>query len=109
MYSWYKESQVCYAYLADIRRGETLQDDLRGSNWFTRGWTLQELLAPSSVVFFDTNWNDVGTKGSLVDIISEITGIDDFVNFEGACVAKKMSWVAKRETTRVEDIAYCLL
>jgi hypothetical protein len=109
MYSWYKESQVCYAYLADIRRGETLQDDLRGSNWFTRGWTLQELLAPSSVVFFDTNWNDVGTKGSLVDIISEITGIDDFVNFEGACVAKKMSWVAKRETTRVEDMAYCLL
>jgi hypothetical protein len=109
MYSWYKESQVCYAYLADIRRGETLQDDLRGSNWFTRGWTLQELLAPSSVVFFDTNWNDVGTKGSLVDIISEITGINDFVNFEGACVAQKMSWVAKRETTRVEDMAYCLL
>jgi hypothetical protein len=109
MYSWYKESQVCYAYLADIRRGETLQDDLRGSNWFTRGWTLQELLAPSSVVFFDKNWNDVGTKGSLVDIISEITGINDFVNFEGACVAQKMSWVAKRETTRVEDRAYCLL
>ena len=109
MYSWYKESQVCYAYLADIRRGETLQDDLRGSNWFTRGWTLQELLAPSSVVFFDTNWNDVGTKGSLVDIISEITGIGDFVNFEGACVAQKMSWMAKRETTRVEDSAYCLL
>ncbi|KAH8782110.1 heterokaryon incompatibility protein-domain-containing protein, partial [Hyaloscypha finlandica] len=109
MYSWYKESQVCYAYLADIRRGETLQDDLRGSNWFTRGWTLQELLAPSSVVFFDTNWNDVGTKGSLVDIISEITGIGDFVNFEGACVAQKMSWMAKRETTRVEDGAYCLL
>jgi hypothetical protein len=109
MYSWSKESQVCYAYLADVRRGETLQDDLRGSNWFKRGWTLQELLAPSSVVFFDTNWNDVGTKGSLVDIISEITGIDDLVNFEGACVAQKMSWVANRETTRVEDRAYCLL
>jgi hypothetical protein len=109
MYLWYKESQVCYAYLADIGRGVNLEDDLRESNWFTRGWTLQELLAPSSVVFFDTNWNDVGTKGSLVDIISEITGIDDFVNFEGACVAKKMSWVARRETTRVEDMAYCLL
>jgi hypothetical protein len=70
---------------------------------------LQELLAPPSVVFFDKDWIDIGTKGSLEEVLSEITGIDDFVNFERACVAQKMSWAAKRETTRVEDVAYCLL
>lgn len=95
--------------MADVRRGETLQDDLKKSNWFTRGWTLQELLAPLSVVFFDKDWIDVGTKASLEEKISEITGIDDFVNFEAACVAQKMSWASKRKTTRVEDMAYCLL
>jgi hypothetical protein len=109
MYSWYKASQVCYAYLADVHRGNTLSDDLRKSQWFRRGWTLQELLAPRSVVFFDNDWIDIGTKLSLEEIISEITGIDDFVNFETACVAQKMSWAAKRETTRIEDEAYCLL
>jgi len=60
-------------------------------------------------VFFDQNWNDIGTKGSLEEVISKITGIDDFINFETACVAQKMSWASQRETTRVEDMAYCLL
>ena len=109
MYSWYKASQVCYAYLADVRGGDTLSDDLRQSQWFRRGWTLQELLAPRSVVFFDNDWIDIGTKLSLEEVISEITGIDDFVNFKTACVAQKMSWAAKRHTTRIEDEAYCLL
>jgi len=109
MYSWYKNSQVCYAYLADLRRGEHVQEDLRKSNWFTRGWTLQELLAPSSVVFFDKDWTDIGTRASLEEQISEITGIEDFVNFESACIAQKMSWASGRRTTRVEDMAYCLL
>lgn len=58
--------------------------------------------------FFDHDWNDIGTKGSLEELISEITGIDNFINFEKACVAQKMSWAAKRITTRV-DMAYCLL
>jgi hypothetical protein len=102
-------AQVCYAYLADVGSGDSLYSDLKKSNWFTRGWTLQELLAPSSVIFFDYDWNDVGTKGSLEELISKVTGIDDFVNFETACVAQKMSWAANRETTRIEDKAYCLL
>ncbi|KAE9364736.1 HET-domain-containing protein [Stipitochalara longipes BDJ] len=109
MYSWYKNSQVCYAYLADVRSGNDLQEDLRKSNWFTRGWTLQELLAPSSVVFFDKDWIDIGTKIILEEQISKITGIEDFRNFETACIAQKMSWASRRETTRVEDMAYCLL
>ncbi|KAH7324035.1 hypothetical protein BKA65DRAFT_407607, partial [Rhexocercosporidium sp. MPI-PUGE-AT-0058] len=61
------------------------------------------------IVFFDNDWIDIGTKGSLEEEISEITGNDDFVNFEAACVAQKMSWISKRQTTRVEDMVYCLL
>jgi hypothetical protein len=109
MYLWYQNSQVCYAYLADVKRGRNFKEDMSKSNWFTRGWTLQELLAPSLVVFFDRDWIDIGTKGSLQEEISKITGIEDFVNFKTACIAQKMSWVSQRETTRVEDMAYCLL
>ncbi|PMD29348.1 HET-domain-containing protein, partial [Hyaloscypha variabilis F] len=109
MYQWYQASQVCYAYLADVRLGKKLHRELEDSQWFTRGWTLQELLAPASVVFFDQDWVDIGTKASLGEIISEITGIEDLIDFESACVAQKMSWAANRKTTRVEDMAYCLL
>jgi hypothetical protein len=109
MYQWYKYAQVCYAYLADVRSGEKVKDELRKSNWFKRGWTLQELLAPPRVVFFDHDWVDIGTRKSLEDLISDVTGIHNFLEFETACVAQKMSWVAGRRTTRVEDIAYCLL
>ena len=108
MYSWYRNSQVCYAYLADVKRGENLHEELSKSNWFTRGWTLQELLAPPQL-FFDKDGVDIGTRASLEEKISKITGIEDFVNFEGACIAQKMSWASQRETTRVEDMAYCLL
>jgi hypothetical protein len=65
--------------LADVKRGSNLKEDLRSSNGFTRGWTLQELLAPSTVVFFDKDWIDIGTKGSLQEGISKITGIEDFI------------------------------
>jgi hypothetical protein len=79
------------------------------SKWFTRGWTLQELLAPKTVVFFDQDWVDIGTKSSLAPLISAVTGIKDLFLFKTASVAQKMSWAAKRETTRVEDRAYCLM
>ena len=96
MYQWHKNLQVRYAYLADVCWGVTLWSDFGGSIWLTRGWTLQEFLAHSSAIFFDKDWIDTGTKASLEERILEITGIDDFVNFERACVAQKMSWVAKR-------------
>jgi hypothetical protein len=111
MFQWYRKAQVCYAFLGDVT---TVDDDLsefRKSKWFTRGWTLQELLAPRTVIFFDSEWNEIGTKASLSDSVSEITRIDDdyLMDFRGACVAQKMSWATGRHTSRAEDIAYSLL
>ncbi len=111
MFKWYRNAQVCYAFLDDVDGEEegAIPGELRRSMWFTRGWTLQELLAPDIVVFFDKNWMDIGTKTSLGELISEITGIEDLFSWEGACIAQKMSWAAKRKTTRTEDMAYCLM
>ena len=116
MYAWYQKSQKCYAFLADVPTDEDYYGErsaFRNSRWFTRGWTLQELLAPSTVEFYGQDWHEIGTKSSLRGVLSETTGIDEEIllngNFEDASVAKKMSWASKRRTTRVEDIAYSLL
>ena len=115
MYRWYKAAIVCYAYLADISvsvgRTDAPKKKLRESRWFTRGWTLQELLAPKFVTFYDRDWIDVGTKHSLQHLISDATGIDISHLFDPdpASAAAKMSWASSRETTRPEDIAYSLL
>ncbi|GAB1317176.1 hypothetical protein MFIFM68171_07386 [Madurella fahalii] len=109
MYHWYHEADVCYAYLADV----SSIDDFPQGRWFRRGWTLQELIAPLDVVFLDHQWREIGTKSSLRQQVSEITGIP--VRFllggdlDEASVAQRMSWASKRETTRVEDLAYCLM
>jgi hypothetical protein len=115
MFNWYRKAQVCYAYLSDVPAGEVGEDHLRegshfrASEWFTRGWTLQELLAPRCAVFFDRAWVDIGTKSSLRSLVSAITGVRDLDKFERACVAQKMSWASRRRTTRMEDQAYCLM
>ncbi|KAI0412045.1 heterokaryon incompatibility protein-domain-containing protein [Xylaria grammica] len=116
MFKWYQDAAVCYAYLADVPDGveeDALLPALSRSRWFTRGWTLQELLAPRDVVFFSQNWQTITTKLDSVEMLSTITSIER-VYLEGdplddASAAKKMSWAAKRETTRLEDNAYCLL
>jgi hypothetical protein len=77
--------------------------------WFKRGWTLQELLAPQRVEFFNSVWVEIGTKSSLQADIAFITGINDLFGYKDASVAQKMSWAANRETTRIEDQAYCLM
>jgi hypothetical protein len=88
-------------------------DKFQKSRWFTRGWTLQELIAQSTVIFLDSEWHDIGSKSSLQQLISEITGIPGSFLFgddlEHASVAQRMSWAAKRKTTRIEDLAYCLI
>ncbi|OWT43404.1 ankyrin repeat-containing protein [Pochonia chlamydosporia 170] len=110
MYLWYFKAERCYAYLADVMS----KDAIGKSEWFTRGWTLQELLAPSEVYFVDKHWNYLGTKKSLQQVISDCTGIPLAIlsgdeDLEAASVAQRMSWAAKRKTTRPEDMAYCLM
>jgi hypothetical protein len=104
---------VCYSYLADVPSNAVYKPEFEKSKWFTRGWTLQELIAPSTVIFLDQNWKEMGTKSSLHLEISAITGIPTDIllngNLECASIAQKMSWASKRETARVEDLAYCLM
>ncbi|PMD39488.1 HET-domain-containing protein [Hyaloscypha variabilis F] len=90
------------------------QSNIKGySRWFSRGWTLQELLAPLKVQFFDKYWRSIGGKEDHLDILSEITNIDRFTLNGGdrrrLSIARRMSWAANRQTTRAEDMAYCLL
>ncbi|THU88192.1 HET-domain-containing protein, partial [Dendrothele bispora CBS 962.96] len=117
MYEYYRNSTVCYAYLEDVCGEQDPRKEgsqFRKSKWFTRGWTLQELMAPSRLVFFSEGWVDIGTKSSLKDIIIAVTGIPSSVlsslyDLQNISVAQKMSWAARRETTREEDLAYCLM
>ena len=109
MWRWYANSGVCIAFLADF--SESSYDSLHNSRWFTRGWTLQELLAPAKVVFYDCYWNELGDKSSLAVEICNTTGIS-FLHLRKpgtASIAAKMSWMSRRQTTRLEDIAYSLL
>lgn len=62
MYAWYRDATVCYAYLTDVSPGPSLQEQFAKSRWFTRGWTLQELIAPREVVFLTKEWTSFGTK-----------------------------------------------
>ncbi|RTE73493.1 hypothetical protein BHE90_012067 [Fusarium euwallaceae] len=112
MYRWYQEAAVCYAFLADVSD----LSEISSSKWFTRGWTLQELIAPSSMIFFSRAWKKLGTKANptLVRVISERTRIPRAIllgnqDLEAASIAQRMSWAADRRTTRREDLAYCLM
>ena len=109
MYRWYQEAQVCYVYMTDVYSASP--QGFQWSRWFTRGWTLQELLAPSTVVFFDKDWREFGTRWSLREQISRATSIkfESMKRPKNASIATKMSWASNRKTTRVEDIAYCLM
>jgi hypothetical protein len=119
MFAWYAGADVCYALLSDLDPLDTVDGPERTPNfaacrWFTRGWTLQELIAPKVVEFYDSEWTQRDTKASLSKELEAVTGIDGQVLLDSAIladipVARRMSWAAKRRTTRVEDIAYCLL
>ena len=123
MFRWYRHAAKCYVYLSDVPRDAPDTNNafcqlpwelaFRKSRWFTRGWTLQELIAPKSVEFFSKYWEQLGNKASLGTIIHEITGIPDTalqgVPLSDFSVAERMSWAERRETTRKEDQAYSLL
>lgn len=133
MFNWYKMATVCYAFLTDFpdwvkdspsddsdiinglrdRVSDDNFDHFSHCRWFTRGWTLQELIAPRHLIFFNQAWRPLGTKGRLIDTLGDVTSIDtdalqgrDLSEFR---VWQRMAWAADRHTTRVEDIAYCLL
>jgi Heterokaryon incompatibility protein (HET) len=118
MFRWYHDSAVCYAYLSDV----TKLSDFRSSRWFTRGWTLQELLAPLKVLFYSDKWSFLGSRFELSHWIEPVTRIGAKYlkpknanktqarqEILDASVAERMSWMWNRKTSRKEDIAYCLL
>ena len=144
MFAWYRKSALCYAFLSDTQKPTGPCDpasfDINSSRWFTRGWTLQELLAPDFLYFYDASWNPLGSRNAFAKKISTATAIpvnclagpehgecDIYPSDGGAfigiprtreriedelqntTVAARMSWAANRQTTRVEDEAYCLL
>jgi hypothetical protein len=119
MYKWYWQAEICYAYLEDVKQPfdtsvGPLHSDFVRSRWFRRGWTLQELLAPPSVVFFDYNWNRFGTKHDMYMTIKAAADIEEkYIRHRGkleeASIGTVFRWASKRETKRPEDVAYCLL
>ncbi|KAK1974961.1 heterokaryon incompatibility protein-domain-containing protein [Colletotrichum cereale] len=120
MFKWYADAAVCCAFLSDV--GGTAGWPFAESLWFTRGWTLQELIAPREILFFDRDWALIGTGAQLCDAIHARTGISKKILLHGSApgpgirtllssvpVAVRMSWAATRVTTREEDRAYSLL
>ena len=132
MFRWYSQARECIAYLADVSPLSTgwdiVMDHFRRSEWFTRGWTLQELLAPRCVVFLNSVWEVIGHKCSFCSYKSPCAGagpllnqeiakaagirediLSDYRQSENLSVEDKMKWMEHRSTTRTEDMAYCLL
>ena len=123
MFRWYRQATKCYVYLSDVSTDNSDKNDqssgfigesaFRKSRWFTRGWTLQELIAPVSVEFFSREGKRLGDKKSLEQQVHEITGIP-ISAFQGShlsyfSVSERISWAENRETKRKEDKAYSLM
>ena len=123
MFGWYRAATRCYVFLWDVSvvgseqsgrpSSPPWESAFRASRWFTRGWTLPELLAPASVQFFTREGTLLGDKTSLLQQIHEITDIavpmlqgDPVSRFD---VEERFKWAKSRLTTREEDWAYCLL
>ncbi len=129
MYNWYADAAICLVYLHDVPSFSQLgRDDsheqieaFKVSRWFTRGWTLQELIASSQRLFFASDWSIITDQVrsehrslDLMELVSTITHIDSRVlrdrdSLASFPVAERMSWASRRQTTRTEDIAYCLM
>jgi hypothetical protein len=126
MFKWYKNAERCYIFLADFRSGLTKNrepnktpitasqaTDFQQCRWFSRGFTLQELPAPKNLIFYDCNWFFFGQVPELASVLSKATRIPqevlrDITTLDDYSIAQKMCWAATRQTTREEDMAYCL-
>ncbi|TBU61553.1 heterokaryon incompatibility protein-domain-containing protein [Dichomitus squalens] len=117
MFKWYQHAGVCYAYLYDVDDDDEPRapnSQFRRSRWFSRGWTLQELLAPRVLVFISKGWRVLGTKAILATVIEDVTGIERAIltheaSLDSVSVARRISWASRRQTTREEDEAYSLM
>ena len=122
MYNWYRDAAICYVYLEDVEDPceeypypeLAITDRISNSTWFSRGWTLQELVAPRRLTFFSRSWTELGGRCELSQVIERTTGISQEILNQTVSVAEtnvftKVSWVKQRMTRRVEDMAYSLL
>lgn len=126
MFQWYRRASRCSVYMADVPPSNDYDTDgsaFRRSRWFTRGWTLQELIAPRTITFYNSEWQIIARLSPEAHhfrkLLHEISGIQEPYLPCGvrhrqrraaeASIAQRMSWVAKRQTARAEDMAYCLL
>jgi hypothetical protein len=98
MFRWYKNAEVCYVYLSDVEwctDMAIMSERPRCSRWFTRGWTLQELIAPLKVEFYSADWRKIATKDELLGLLSSITSIDEHIlrggRLDDVSVARRMS------------------
>lgn len=118
MYDWYANAAVCYVYLSDVTTSTPGKPSNLGefeqSRWFSRGWTLQELIAPSNALFFDRDWSRLGSRASLAASIQSTTGIPShvltgIVSLSDISIVDRFRWSVKRQTKEPEDKCYCLL
>ena len=118
MFRWYSLAEVCFAHMEGVESNPDVlnapNSSFRTARWHTRGWTLQELIAPSLVIFVSQEWKKIGNKVELAHLLEEITGVPSRVltreeHYSLLSIAERMSWASKRSTTRVEDEAYCLM
>jgi hypothetical protein len=112
MFQWYSKSRVCYVYLTDV--SNQVEESFMGSRWWTRAWTLQELIAPTDVRFYNVLWQRMGSKKDSISIITSVTGIDretlhSPLRMFDKSIAQRLSWAAGREAKRAEDRSYSLL
>ncbi len=112
MFKWYQRAQICYVYLSDQEPADDIIQ--KSCRWFSRGWTLQELLAPPKIEFYNREWSNIGNKENLSGTLASIARIPESVirgeeAIKSYSVAQRMSWAAGRKTTRLEDRAYSLL
>lgn len=137
MFQWYKNSRLCVVYMDDVQISSndlrdyhfpleessgtasaelpaTTRERFLRSRWFTRGWTLQELLAPKKLLYVSHDWTPIGTQEALISYVSDASRVPIKIlrgeqHLNEISVAKRMSWASSRETTRLEDAAYCLM
>lgn len=129
MFRWYHGSKRCYVHLADVSllvdnhaadgeeavslTADDWEQEFRKSRWFTRGWTLQELLAPPEVEFFSAEGRLLGTKKTLVSILHSVSRIPLTVlngaSLSRISIVERFRWTRTRKTKKPEDKAYCLI